>query len=338
MQVDQAPQAGSTKGKKQGSKRGAAPSDSEGEDERMGAEDVEMLDVSFSFFDPQPQDYHSIKLLLSQLFQGDASVLDLGGVTDLVLEQKLVGSTVKTDSGEGESDDQASQGDPYAVLTVLNLNVHKDKPCIAQLVKYLLSKIPSTSPLHSKLSTLVANPAASASDSTASNPRHVGLVLNERLVNMPVQVVPPMFRMLEEELQWALEDKEPYNFSDYLFLSRVFKSSTSSFDEDPNAALQQSLASASASGGGKKIGGGKKKKKSEHTANADEEKTWMYHPEDEFIQRFASETQVYRYTNSTRSADVGAEDQFGVDTRGQMMLVPAKKLGEIISGLEGFIA
>lgn len=187
-----------------------------------------MLDVSFSFFDPQPQDYHSIKLLLSQLFQGDASVLDLGGVTDLVLEQKLVGSTVKTDSGEGESDDQASQGDPYAVLTVLNLNVHKvsvprdvsshsvhsssrfpfrqDKPCISQLVKYLLSKIPSTSPLHSKLSTLVANPAASASDSTASNPRHVGLVLNERLVNMPVQVVPPMFKMLEEELQWALED------------------------------------------------------------------------------------------------------------------------------------
>jgi protein BCP1 len=84
-----------------------------------------MLDVSFSFFDPQPQDYHSIKLLLSQLFQGDASVLDLGGVTDLVLEQKLVGSTVKTDSGEGDNDEQASQGDPYAVLTVLNLNVHK---------------------------------------------------------------------------------------------------------------------------------------------------------------------------------------------------------------------
>ncbi len=85
-----------------------------------------MLDVNFSFFDPQPQDYHSIKLLLSQLLgHVDAATgdLDLAGVTDLVLEQKLVGSTVKTDSGE--DDDKANEGDPYAVLTVLNLNVHK---------------------------------------------------------------------------------------------------------------------------------------------------------------------------------------------------------------------
>lgn len=75
-----------------------------------------MLDVDFTFFDPQPHDYHSIKLLLSQLLSRDAKLLDLGAVANLVLEQKLVGSTVKTDGAEG---------DPYAVLTVLNLNVHK---------------------------------------------------------------------------------------------------------------------------------------------------------------------------------------------------------------------
>ena len=75
-----------------------------------------MLDVEFNFFDPQSHDYHSIKLLLSQLLSHDASSLDLGGVTNLVLEQKLVGSTVKTDGAEG---------DPYAILTVLNLNVHR---------------------------------------------------------------------------------------------------------------------------------------------------------------------------------------------------------------------
>ncbi|GAA5956347.1 hypothetical protein JCM3765_005635 [Sporobolomyces pararoseus] len=330
MQVDQSTTSNKS-AKRQGAKRGAAESDSE--DERMNGEDVEMLDVSFSFFDPQPQDYHSIKLLLSQLFQGDASVLDLGGVTDLVLEQKLVGSTVKTDSGEGENDEQASQGDPYAVLTVLNLNVHKDKPCISQLIKYLLSKIPSSSTFHSTLSTLLSNPAASPSDSTASKPKHLGVVLNERLVNMPVQVVPPMFRMLQEELGWAIEDKEPYHFSHYLFLSRVFNSSTASFDEDPNAALQHQQSSAT----GKKSAGGKKKKKAQHDSNADEEKTWVYHAEDEWIQRFASETQVFRYTNTTRSADAGAEDQFGVDTRGQMMLVPANKFGEIVEGMEGYI-
>lgn len=78
-----------------------------------------MLDVDFEFFDPQPIDYHSVKLLLSQLLSHDAPLLDLGAVTNIVLDQKLVGSTVKTD-GAG--------GDPYAILTILNLNVHKVRP------------------------------------------------------------------------------------------------------------------------------------------------------------------------------------------------------------------
>ncbi|GAA5923703.1 protein-transporting protein BCP1 [Sporobolomyces koalae] len=329
MQVDQ--------GKKRTtSKRAAAEDHSDGsEDERMGDE-TEMLDVSFSFFDPQPQDYHSIKLLLSQLFQGDSSVLDLGGVTDLVLEQKLVGSTVKTDSDTG--DDQASQGDPYAVLTVLNLNVHQDKPCISQLTKYLASKSTPSSALHTQLSQLSGSSQAT---STASKPRHVGLVLNERLVNMPVQVVPPMFRMLEEELQWALDDNEPYHFSHYVFLSRVFNSSNASFEEDPNAALQQSQATtnpsdpSSASNTTTKK---KKKQKAQHDSNPDQEQTFFYHAEDEWIQQFATEKQVFKYTNTKRSADSSEQDQFGVDARGQLMLVPANKFGQVVQGMEPYIA
>ncbi|CEQ38600.1 SPOSA6832_00045, partial [Sporobolomyces salmonicolor] len=320
-----------------------------------------MLDVSFSFFDPQPQDYHSIKLLLSQLLQGDAQALDLGGVTDVVLEQKLVGSTVKTDGGEG--DDKASEGDPYAVLTVLNLNIHKDHPPISSLVAYLVSKLPPSSPFRTELESLLAIPVA---DSSAATPRHVGLVLNERLVNMPVQVVPPMFRMLEEELQWAREDaslafpfllpslsmqhlltlkgvrprgrsqNEPYHFSHLLFLSRVFRSSSSSFDEDPNAALEASAPSQD----GKKKGGKKKKKTGQHVGqkDKDEELTWMYHAEDEWIQKFAAHQHVFAYTHSKRSDEASSgEDQFGVDTRGQMMLVPWDRFGEMVEGLEGFV-
>jgi protein BCP1 len=78
-----------------------------------------MIDVDFDFFDPQSHDYHSIKLLLSQLLSRDAALLDLGGVTDLILEQKLVGTTVKTDGHEG---------DPYAVLTILNLTIDRVSP------------------------------------------------------------------------------------------------------------------------------------------------------------------------------------------------------------------
>lgn len=59
-------------------------------------------------------------------------------------------------------------------------------------------------------------------------------MLNERLVNMPVQVVPPMFRMLEEELQWAIDDvrdefligQERAPLTDFTFAVLVFPERT----------------------------------------------------------------------------------------------------------------
>lgn len=35
---------------------------------------------------------------------------------------------------------------------------------------------------------------------------HVGLVLSERLVNMPVQVMGPMYKMLSEEIEAAIAE------------------------------------------------------------------------------------------------------------------------------------
>lgn len=78
--------------------------------------DTNMLDVEFEWFDPQPEhDFHGIKTLLRQLFDVDAQLFDLSAMTDLVLSQPLLGSTLKVDGNET---------DPYAFLTVLNLQQH----------------------------------------------------------------------------------------------------------------------------------------------------------------------------------------------------------------------
>jgi len=76
---------------------------------------------------------------------------------------------------------------------------------VADLIKYLLTKVPSSSPIHAQLLLSLAVDS-SAEASTPANPRHIGLVLSERLVNMPGQIMPPMYNMLTEELEWALED------------------------------------------------------------------------------------------------------------------------------------
>ncbi len=46
---------------------------------------------------------------------------------------------------------------------------------------------------------------------------HVGLILSERLINMPVQIVPPMYKMLQEEIQWAIEDVSIISFLKLIF-------------------------------------------------------------------------------------------------------------------------
>ena len=56
-----------------------------------------------------------------------------------------------------------------------------------------------------------------------SSTEHVGIVLSDRLLNVPPEVAPPMYRMLDEEITWAVEDKEPYSFTHYLVVSKVYK-------------------------------------------------------------------------------------------------------------------
>lgn len=76
-----------------------------------------MLDVEFEWFDPQPDvDYHGIKSLLQQLFDSDSQLFELSALTDLILSQPTLGSTVKIDGNET---------DPYAFLSILNLQEHK---------------------------------------------------------------------------------------------------------------------------------------------------------------------------------------------------------------------
>jgi protein BCP1 len=83
----------------------------------MSDQEMSELKVEFEWFDPQPEnDFHGIKTLLRQLLDTDAPSFDLSALTDLILAQPLLGSTVKVDG---------NLTDPWAFLTILNLQEHK---------------------------------------------------------------------------------------------------------------------------------------------------------------------------------------------------------------------
>jgi len=78
---------------------------------------MEMLDVDFEWFDPNPEvDFHGLKNLCRQLFDADAQLFNLSELVDLILSQPTLGSTVKVDG---------TDTDPYAFLTVINLHEHR---------------------------------------------------------------------------------------------------------------------------------------------------------------------------------------------------------------------
>lgn len=70
---------------------------------------------------------------------------------------------------------------------------------IQTLVKYLLDKSKSKTKFYNELSNLLDGKTGD-----------VGLVLSERIVNIPPAVTGPNYKMLLEEIQWAIDDVLPF--------------------------------------------------------------------------------------------------------------------------------
>lgn len=103
---------------------GKLPEKTAAADDSSDEDDVDMLDVEFEWFDPQEIDFHGLKLLLRQLFDVDHEMFDLSGLSNLIVSQPLLGSTVKVP----EDGVETNQTDPFAFLTVLNLQTHGVRP------------------------------------------------------------------------------------------------------------------------------------------------------------------------------------------------------------------
>ena len=83
---------------------------------------------------------------------------------------------------------------------------NQNTPPLLSLLSYLFLKTPTSATLLRSL----LSPAVPPSKPT------LALVLSERMLNMPVQIVPPMYRMLVDEVGWAVDEGEAYSFDWYL--------------------------------------------------------------------------------------------------------------------------
>ena len=130
-----------------------------------------------------------------------------------------------------------------------------------------------------------------------------------------------MYKMLLEEISWAVEAKESYDFSHYLIFSKTYVEVSSSLDEETHTSQKA------------------KKKQKMNSKSDNTMDTFYFHPEDEIFIRHASMQGSFSYVNEGegQSDSKRAFQNLGIKPRGHIMLIEAAHFETAVKAVESFI-
>ncbi|XP_033322971.1 protein BCCIP homolog [Megalopta genalis] len=188
-------------------------SNSEENEHETVAEQGMEIQVDFEGRNPLDPDYHGIKTLLQQLFL--KAHIDLGGLTDLIISQNYVGSVVKQSDDVEDSDDEENDiNGVFGVTTIINLSSGQNHLCVQQLRELLtqLANEHATDATNAMIKQVLEN------DSEA-----LGLLINERFVNIPAQISVPLLENLTSEIKRAASKRMPFSFAYYVLICKLYK-------------------------------------------------------------------------------------------------------------------
>lgn len=198
------------------------------------------VNVEFVFSDPREAHFHSVKQFLLG-YMPPTQPFDVSGLANAIVTQVTTGTMVCV---EGEDD-------VYGFITALSLARLSHETSVQQIVQYVTKRCP---------------PAELPRLQHILGTKAVGLVVNERMVNLPYQLVPAIHSALHEDIEWAVENEDTPELR-------------ASFQFDYLLLLATCTTEKSGASGGKK---GKKAKTSyEQTAK------FFHNFEDEFLEQEA---------------------------------------------------
>ncbi|KAF9437732.1 Mss4p nuclear export [Entomortierella beljakovae] len=284
--------------------------DERSDDDSGSDGEQDIINVDFEFFDPKEIDFHAVKNLLAQYFASDSILFALSELSDIVVSQPNVGTTIKVNGEES---------DPFSILTVLNMNQHlynihntpatngssssasatsKPSQAMTQIRDYVYTKSKQNEKLHAKLKELLGS----------GSKKEVGLVISERFINMPVETAPPMWKMMLDEVKGATAEGLPFNFEYYLLLCPTYHEVAPKTEDDGDAPKPT-----------------KKKNKMADPV------TFFFHPEEEMLQQFAEFTQDFKLTTPPNVAESrNTFEDYGIAPARRMMLIHKDKIPEVV--------
>jgi len=177
----------------------------------------EEVNVEFEARTPDGGDLDGIKRLLKQLFL--KAHVDVSGLADLILEHSYVGSVIKQcELPEEEMSEDDDDEDPiFGISSIVNLTEKQDVQCLSQIRAIILDQC--TKHGTDQTRKLIHDMFNKSNDSS----HHVGLILNERLVNIPPQIAAPLLESLSKDMKTAQEKKLPFLFDNYILICKVYK-------------------------------------------------------------------------------------------------------------------
>lgn len=166
------------------------------------------VDVSFEFFDPVESDAHTLALLMQDFAL--ETRLQAHSVAAAVVAQTTVGTTVKI------TDEPA----PVGFISCLNTRKHRE------LLSGLFERLEKVG---GSVAEVVKCSLAAVVDDDEQSRHRLGLILTERVVNLPPVLVAKMQEALFCEIEWATEDEEDererraFRFAKFLYVTDGYR-------------------------------------------------------------------------------------------------------------------
>lgn len=186
------------------------------------------VELSLEFFDPKDVDATAISMFLSKYVgtcvyakKSKRSATTSRALAEAVCSQTRVGTTIRL------SEDEA----PIGFISVLNVREH------AKILDGIRARLEKESDKDENARFKGILQKAFEGRGRFDSEK-MGLILCERVVNMPPMIIPKMLEALFCEVEWATEDepsegeRENYRFGWYLYVTEVFETDAADGKED----------------------------------------------------------------------------------------------------------
>ena len=193
--------------------------------------------MDFLYVQPSPAYYHNVKALLNSYLDGDHEYqLDYIGLTDYICERASIGQMVVSPLDADKDPELIPElqdlPDEEFEKAALKYNAERDVFAFSSIVSFNYKSNLNKFPFFKTINDYVMAKAEKHCSGgkfkefkQLMSSKNVGILFAERMINLPVDVVPNMHTELPEDLEFTkvqpdIKDPKEFNYSHLLVLSK----------------------------------------------------------------------------------------------------------------------